>query len=249
MTGRTRSGLWRCALASFVAAAFAALAVGGPADAAAQETLAASCQAAENTFNGTTGDKLFAQPFTSEVTGDLTSAELRLRNFSGTGDWIIQIRATQPSASFTGESEPTATVLASATLPDASIPDGTDSTQTVPFTDPAAVMAGQSYALSVTRPDATDSNSLAVSSHTPGTECAERTYSSDNGGTTWSSQSLDMIFRVFVTSPATTPPVTTPTTPVAPVPSVTRAKKCKRKHKRSAKSAKKKCKKKKKRVR
>ena len=246
MIGRTGRRVRRFSLASFAAAGFALSALGGPPSAAAQETLAASCQPTENIFNGATGDNLFAQPFTSQLTGDLTRAELRLRNLSGTGDWIVQIRTAQPSISIPGDLEPTPTVLASATVPDASVPDGTDSTESVVFPNPAAVVAGGSYALSVTRPTAIDPNSLAVSSHTPSTECPQRTYSSNNGGMNWGSQNLDTIFRVFITPPTMTPPTLTPPTPVAPVTTV--KKKCKKKHKRSAESAKKeKCKKKKKR--
>ena len=240
MIARTGSRVRRFSLASFAAAGFVVLALGGSPSAAAQETLAASCQPTENIFNGATGDNLFAQPFTSQLSGDLTRAELRLRNLSGTGDWIFQIRTAQPSISIPGDLEPTPTVLASATVPDASVPDGTDSTESVVFPNPAAVVAGGSYALSVTRPTATDPNSLAVSSHTPSTECPQRTYSSNNGGMNWGSQNLDTIFRVFVTPPTMAPP-----TPVAPVTTV--KKKCqKKKHKRSVESAKKKCKKKKK---
>ena len=239
----------RFSLASFTAAGFVVLALGGPPSAAAQETLAASCQPTENIFNGTTGDNLFAQPFITQLSGDLTRAELRLRNFSGTGDWIVQIRTAQASISMPGELEPTPTVLASATIPDADVPDGTDSTESVVFPNPAAVVAGGSYALSVTRPTATDPNSLAVSSHSPGTECPQQTYSSTNGGMNWGSQNLDTIFRVFVTPPTMTPPTVTPPamTPPAITPVTTVKKKCKKKkHKRSVESAKKKCKKKKK---
>jgi len=240
MTGRIGRRVRRFSLASSAAAAFAVLALAGSPSAAAQETLAASCQATENIFNGVTGDTtLLAQPFTSQLSGDLTRAELRLRNFSGTGDWIFQIRTAQPSISIPGDLEPTSTVLASATLPDASVPHLTDSTESVAFPNPAAVVAGGSYALSVTRPGATDPNSLAVSSHSPSTECPERTYSSINGGMNWGDQNLDVIFRVFVTPP-------TPTPPVAPVTTVKKKKCKKKKHKRSAESAKKKCKKKKK---
>ena len=241
MIARTGRRVRRFSLASFAAAGFVVLALGGSPSAAAQEALAASCQPTENIFNGATGDNLFAQPFTSQLSGDLTRAELRLRNLSGTGDWIFQIRTAQPSISIPGDLEPTPTVLASATVPDASVPDGTDSTESVVFPNPAAVVAGGSYALSVTRPTATDPNSLAVSSHTPSTECPQRTYSSNNGGMNWGSQNLDTIFRVFVTPPTMTPP-----TPVAPVTTVKKKKCQKKKHKRSVESAKKKCKKKKK---
>jgi RTX calcium-binding nonapeptide repeat (4 copies) len=209
-----RSGLVRrLSLGSFVALGLAMLALGGARGAAAQETLAASCQPTENIFHGATGDRLFAQPFSPQLSGDLTRAELRLRKVSGTGDWIFQIRAAQPSGSFPGELEPTPTVLASATLPDASVPDGTDSTESVVFPSPAAVVAGGAYALSVTRPTATDPNSLAVAAHTPDTDCPNRLYDSNNGGANWTGQDLDTIFRVFVTTPASVPPVT----PIPPV--------------------------------
>lgn len=213
MKGRTGSLVRRLSLTLLLAAGFAVLEFGSAPSAAAQEVLAASCQATENIFNGATGDHVFAQPFTSQLSGDLTRAELRLRNLSGTGDWIFQIRTAQPSVSIPGELEPTPTVLASATLPDASVPDGTDATESVVFASPAAVVAGGSYAVSVTRPTATDPNSLAVSAHTPSTDCPQRTYSSTNGGTTWGSDDLDTIFRVFVTPPTSV----TPATPFPPV--------------------------------
>ena len=239
---KERSGLVRrLSLSSCVAGGFAVWALGGVSNAAAQETLAASCQPTENIFHGATGDRVFAQPFSSQLSGNLTRAELRLRNFSGDGDWIFQIRSAQPSGSFSGELEPTPTVLASATLPDASVPDGMDSTESVVFPSPAAVVAGGDYALSVTRPAATDANSLAVAAHSPHTDCPSRMYDSNNGGTNWSGQDLDTIFRVFVTPPVPVPPVP-PATPVT-----TAKKKCKKKkkQKRSAESAKKKKRKKK----
>jgi hypothetical protein len=242
---KERSGLVRrLSLSSCVAAGFAVWVLGGVSNAAAQETLAASCQPTENIFHGATGDRVFAQPFSSQLSGNLTRAELRLRNFSGDGDWIFQIRTAQPSGSFSGELEPTPTVLASATLPDASVPDGTDSTESVVFPSPAAVVAGGDYALSVTRPAATDANSLAVAAHSPHTDCPSRMYDSNNGGTNWSGQDLDTIFRVFVTPPVPVVPVP-PVPPATPV--TTAKKKCKKKkkQKRSAESAKKKkCKKK-----
>ena len=218
----------RCwSLGSFVAVGLAVLALVGPPSAAAQETLAASCQPTENIFNGATGDHLFGQAFSPQLSGDLTRAELRLRNLSGTGDWIFQIRTAQASVSIPGELEPGPTVLASAILPDASVPDGTDSTESVVFQTPAAVVAGGDYALSVTRPTATDPNSLAVSAHSPSTaDCPNQTFASSNGGAIWGGQDLDTIFRVFVSTPASVPPV-------IPGPPVTPAKKknC-RKHKK-----------------
>jgi len=240
-----RSGLVRCSsLGSFVAGGLAVLALGGAPSAAAQEMVAASCQPTENIFNGATGDHLFGQAFSPQLSGDLTRAELRLRNLSGTGDWIFQIRNAQPSGSIPGELEPGSTVLASATLPDASVPGGMDATASVVFQTPAAVVAGGDYALAVTRPTATDPNSLAVGAHSPSTaDCPNQTFGSSNGGTIWVGQNLDTIFRVFVTTPASAPPVT-------PAPPITPAKKknCtqhKKKHRAAGEAKKKKCKKRK----
>jgi Ca2+-binding RTX toxin-like protein len=210
----------RLALASLVALSFAAVMLARTPVAAAQESLAASCESMLNTYDGATGDRLFAQPFSSPLSGNLTRAEIELRDLSGAGDWIVEIRAAQPSAIYTGELEPTAAVLATATVSDATnVPEGHDARVSVVFTTPAAVVAGGGYAISITRPASLGANDLAVGAHTPETtECPHRGYSSINGGTTWGGLGTDLIFRVFVSPPpsAVTPPSVTPPPTGAP---------------------------------
>jgi len=205
----------RFSLAPLVAVAFVAFVLGSAPTAAAQESLAASCAPTLNTYEGQTGDRVLAQPFFSGLSGTLTRAELELRDFAGDGDWTVAIRAAQPSGTFAGELEPTATVLASATLLDANVPEG-DSLQSVVFANPAAVVAGGGYAISITRPAATEANSLAVGAHSPSTECLHRSYLSTNGGTSWFAASTDLIFRVFVPTPASDGP--SPDAPQASTP-------------------------------
>jgi Ca2+-binding RTX toxin-like protein len=203
----------RFALASLVAVIFAAFALASAPPAAAQESLAASCESTLNTYDGATGDKLFAQPFFSQLSGNLTRAEIQLRDLSGAGDWIVEIRAAQPSGTYAGEVEPTAAVLATATVADATnVPEGGDALVSVVFANPAAVVAGGGYAISITRPTSLGANDLAVGAHTPNTtECLHRSYVSINGGTTWAESGTDLIFRAFVTPPSpVTPPSVTP---------------------------------------
>jgi RTX calcium-binding nonapeptide repeat (4 copies) len=211
MDGTVGRLIRRSSFGPLAVATCAAFVLASAPTAAAQESLAASCEPTLNLYEGQTGDRLLAQPFSSQLSGNLTRAELELRDLSGSGDWIVQIRSAQPSGTFPGELEPTAVVLASATLPDASVPEG-DSLQSVVFANPAAVVTGGSYAMSITRPAATDPNSLAVGAHTPSTECLHRSYYSTNGGTSWTSLGSDLIFRVFVA-----PPVVTVTPPLAGV--------------------------------
>src|SRR5215211_8638087 len=189
--------------------------------ASAQESLAASCTPTLNTYEGAaSGTWLFAQPFVSDLTGTLARGELELRDLSGAGDWIVQIRAAQPSISNPGELEPTAVVLASETLPDATyVTEGGDSLVSVVFANPPEVVAGGGYARSVTRPAATGANDLAVGAHSPTTECPHRTYvSTTSAGTNWSPSGTDLIFRVFVTVPLAplAPPANPPATGGAP---------------------------------
>jgi Ca2+-binding RTX toxin-like protein len=204
MDGRAGRVIGRLSLASLAVAAFAASALASAPAAAAQESLGASCEPTLNTYEGETGDKLLAQPFFSQVSGTLTRAELQLRDVSGAGDWIVQIRAAQPSGTYAGELEPTATVLASATVADATnVPEGGDARVSVVFANPAAVVAGGGYAISITRPASLGANDLAVGAHSPTTECLHRSYVSSAGGTTWSASGTDLIFRAFVTPSST----------------------------------------------
>jgi hypothetical protein len=137
---RKRFG-WGVILSLTVITSFAA-----PSTAAAQESLAASCPGPrENTVtNGSDNDRL-AQIFVPTMGGNLTRAEIDYQEPAGkTGNYVIQILAVD------GTGTPTDTVLAQTTAAD--LPDGTVTTLNAVFSNPAAVVAGQTYALALSRP-------------------------------------------------------------------------------------------------
>ena len=86
-----------------------------------------------------------AQPFTVQGTGTLVRGQAAVNKPGSSGDWTLQIMATDASGT------PINNVLASATVADAAVPIG-DSTITGTFNPPASVSTGQRYALAVTRP-------------------------------------------------------------------------------------------------
>ena len=180
----------------FAAAASMAVVLLGAPSASAQETLAASCEPPPNvTFFS---NDPVAQTFTSQVSGSLTRAEVALVVPGGStaGDFVIQIRTVDSSGT------PTQTILATAVFPDESVVE--NALASVSFPSPATVVAGQQYAIVVSRPD---SDQFAVGarfdSSPPdlGEECPHtmRTFS---GGTWTDTEINDLVFRIFVTPPA-----------------------------------------------
>lgn len=131
----------RLALAAILAAA---LALTVAAHASAAEVADASCQPTPDT--GQAGAK-FAQTFTALHTGKLTTATMKTNKPAGTtNDYLMEIRTVD------GSGVPTATVLASASVPAAGLPDDTWADITTTFSSPASVVAGQQYALVLSRP-------------------------------------------------------------------------------------------------
>jgi Ca2+-binding RTX toxin-like protein len=184
----------RFSLASAVAMAFAALALASAPGAAAQESLAASCEPPRETSTIGQPTWRFAQTFTSALTGSLTRAEIEILEGDGSGDWIVEIRTEDVDG-------PTAVILASATVPDASVPPG-ESLLSVVFAAPAAVVAGQEYALVIGRPGTgIDTNGVGFRF---GNDCPGRAWLSSDSGATWSpfGEEIDIPFRVFIASPA-----------------------------------------------
>jgi hypothetical protein len=174
--------------------AVAGAALSTPASARAQEVPDASCPGPGEGVTSTSGNNRLAQTFTAQTTGGLTRAQVTVvRNIVST-DWIVQILAVD------GTGTPTDTVLASATVPDASVPMG-DSTLDVTFPTPAPVVAGQQYAVAVTRPGSTQ---LDVRIRT-GNVCEGRFFASSLTGFNEISPNFDMVFAVFV-EPAPPPP-------------------------------------------
>jgi Ca2+-binding RTX toxin-like protein len=181
----------RFSLVSLLVAAFFALALSGAPTASAQEAVAASCEPPRD--DDTFGHPKQAQTFTAALAGSLTRAELDVAEEGGTGDWVVEIGTVDDS---TGA--PTNVVLASATLADASVPTGY-SFHSVVFANPPTVMAGEQYALAVSRPGTPD-NTWGVSVRT-GDDCPGQAWRF-TGGAWVPTAGLDFVFRVFV-SPAT----------------------------------------------
>ena len=196
-----------------------ALGLTGATSASAAEQLVGSCDVARD--GTTSGFTMIGETFTSQLTGSLTRAEVDVHEDVGsTDDYVVSVRAVD------GVGAPTATVLASTTIPDASVPVG-DSFLNAVFPNPAPVSAGQNYALLLERP--------------VGLKVGGRADSCPNSGIWFGTQidtlSLDtfrdIIFRVFGTPPS--PPSTTTGQRAAAL------KNCKKK---KSKKARKKCKKK-----
>jgi hypothetical protein len=159
----------------------------------AQANPDASCPGPrEGLFFAGSDDRL-AQTFTAQAGGALTMAQVDVnKSGSGTpGDYIMHINEVDASGT------PTNTVLASATVPDSTVPVG-ESTITGNFAAPVTVAAGQRYALVVTRPGALLDVSVRVGDDCPG----ELFWSTSQGGTFALQSGLDLVFAVFVEPPA-----------------------------------------------
>jgi hypothetical protein len=175
------------------------------------------------------------ETFTALHTGQLTRAQISVnKSNTSTGDDALDVRALD------GTGSPTETILASTTISNASVPSGT-STLTGSFSAPAEVVAGQRYALAVSRPGGSQLG-VQISQTNP---CPDgELFTSNGAGSGWSAHSTDdASFTVSVTP---LPP--TPAAPAAPVTGQRAAalKKCKKKAKKKHWSTKKlkKCKKK-----
>jgi hypothetical protein len=188
----------RFSLGSLVAAALFAFA-NGP-TAAAQESLAASCEP-PSVFTFGAGEGPVAQNFTSQLTGNLTRAEVSLVKPPGTTQpFIVQIRTVASSGI------PTEVVLATATIPAANVGDDENVLAGVVFTSPAAVVAGQQYAILASRPGGDFDAGVHNDFDPPGGETCPGIQTWFNG-TAWETRpNNDLMFRVFVTPPSALAP-------------------------------------------
>jgi Ca2+-binding RTX toxin-like protein len=178
----------------FAAAATMALALAGAPSASAQEQLAASCEPAGSNTYTNLPDAIQAQSFTSALGGPLTRAEVFVRQgapgTAGTaGDYTVGIWDVDSSGSPT-------TMLASTTVPDENLPLDQLVTLSASFAAPANLVAGQTYAVSISR-------ALQYTFFVRGqADCPGHSRNSTTGGATWGNvESDDMVFRVFVTLP------------------------------------------------
>ena len=153
----------------------------------------ATCSGPDHSgFSGFDGDYRFAQTFTALANGPLVRAELSIYKLGGSGgSYILRLSPVD------GAGVPTNTVLASASIPNVSVPEGI-TTLTFTFADPASVVAGAQYALVLTRPG---SNQIAWSGHVDGT-CSGSKFSSQSQTAAFlaSADGVNFNFTTFVTS-------------------------------------------------
>jgi hypothetical protein len=138
---------------SWVAVAAGLVVLAIPAPPSAQAALDANCPPVREAtwlFSGfpDSGNVRLAQTFTAQAGGALTMAQVDISKAGTSADWIMSINEVDGSGS------PTNTVLASTTILDSWVPDG-DGIIAGGFDSPATVVAGQQYALVVTRPGST----------------------------------------------------------------------------------------------
>jgi hypothetical protein len=195
--------------------AWAALLVGpSVSPAAAQETVAASCSPPTNTIAaGTGGDERFAQTFSPSLSGPLTRVEIDVVQAGTPGAYVVQLMGVD-----SGTGLPNNTVLASTTVPD-SMPDQ-EYLLSATFSPAASVVAGQSYALIITRPGS-DTLKTGIRFDCPG-----EFFYSPAGTSDWlvDAPNEDFVFTAFVIPPAP---------PGARGQRAAALKRCKKKHKRA----------------
>jgi len=136
-------------------------------------------------------DWRLAQTFTALTSGALVKADLLLSEPMGSlGDYVLRIAPAD------GAGVPTNIILAETAVLDISVPTG-KSTVSFSFASPASVVAGNSYALVLTRPG---SDKLVWLGHI-GNSCSGTTYFSDSqNGPFVPVGNLDLIFQTFVSS-------------------------------------------------
>jgi hypothetical protein len=193
-----------------VAAVLVTLAI--PATGTAAPVLDANCpDGVNNTLAGSAGVTRSAQTFTAQTTGTLVMGRFKIRKEGTAGDYRMDVNATDASGA------PTNMTLASTTIPDAVVPPDI-STITGTFATPAAVTAGQQYALVLTRPGSDD----VTHSARFGDVCSGMEFFSISQTGGWTAFSdMDMIFDTFVEPAAAAQP--DPSDSVAPNAQITKA--------------------------
>jgi large repetitive protein len=160
---------------------------------------------------GTT--RVLAQTFTAGLSGGLDQVDVVVFGCGTTGvDVTVQIRTVAAGS-------PTSTVLASATIAEASVPS-TDAFVSAAFGSPAPVTAGTSYAIVLSANGAACpdngyfSYSWAFQSGDPYPRGAP--LFSDDGGATWTSPGPgDFAFKTYVATDSTPPTVSCSATPAS----------------------------------
>jgi hypothetical protein len=178
------------------------LLMSGGATAAAAELQDAACLPSSTVYHQPTNGTRLAETFTALHTGALTHAQFSVyKESTSTGDYVLDVRT------LAGSSVPTDNVLASTTVLNASVPDG-QSLISNTFSAPASVVAGQRYALGVSRPGGSQIAIEVLTNPCPDSQL----FSSPGSGSPWTMPNggaWDARFAVFITPPVPT----TATTP------------------------------------
>jgi hypothetical protein len=125
----------------------------------------------DDSFNSAPGDRRFAQVIEARRTGKLVRANVAIDKAAGSiGDWIVRIVTVGEDGA------PTDDGLATATIPDADVPEGIFTIAAV-FSPGAPVVESKEYGLVVTRPGAV---AFAVRTRTDN-PCGGRVWSSFPG--------------------------------------------------------------------
>jgi hypothetical protein len=136
------------------------------------------------------GDERQAQTFTALRTGALTRASIEINKGSllQQGDFVLQILEVG------GGGTPTDTALASATIPDESVPQG-GAAVAVSFANPPTVVAGHGYAIAIGRPG----NLTTFSVHTrSGNPCGGEIFHNTGDGWGLEAGDADFVFQTYV---------------------------------------------------
>jgi hypothetical protein len=193
-------GLISAALSALVALGVMA------APAGAAEVQDAACLVSSGTYYQPGSTTRMAETFTALHTGSLTRAQFSIYKENGsTGDYALDVRTLD------GSGVPTEYVLASTTFSNNAVPNGQYIISGT-FSAPASVVAGQRYALAVSRPGGSQI-AIEILMTNP---CSDGPlFGSPGSGSAWtlpSGGNNDARFAVFVTpSTPTSAAATTPT--------------------------------------
>ena len=201
MAGETGTLTRRFSLASLVAMAFAAFVLTCVPNADAQEVRDAHCEGeGEPSHHQAGGNERFAQTFVVLNTGTLTRAQVQILKFEEGSDFVLAIHNVDASGT------PSQTPLASDVIPDDTV--GLD-VQIIEGFFTVPVVAGQQYALAISRPGPSQSffsweaqGDIAAEDPCPGGTFFFSPSSSDPFTNSSMGGQLDLLFAVFVTLPA-----------------------------------------------
>jgi hypothetical protein len=168
-------------------------ALAAPQAASAQGVLDANCPGPETISFPSGDDARWAETFTALTSGSLVRAETEIGKSGPAGDFAMQILATDAAG------DPTNTVLASTTIPDAFVPTGNSRIAGL-FATPASVVAGEQYAFVITRPG--EEFTIRDRGDNPCPAGAEYLSPSQTAAFGGADTCCDLIFAVFVEPPA-----------------------------------------------